>query len=132
MLCVLLLAPTASIAAAAPGVDLRWTDCPGEADAVQSKTFACTSNTGSRTLVGSFQLGADLLRTSGIEVAVDIATAGCGPACPVEWEGRSVANPLPPIPISCLLISVTITGADGAAGSRGDDVSIASADPAVA
>ena len=26
-------------------------------------------------------------------------TAGCGPACPVVWEGDSGRNPLPPIPI---------------------------------
>ena len=26
-------------------------------------------------------------------------TAGCGPACPVVWEGSSGTNPLPPIPI---------------------------------
>ena len=26
-------------------------------------------------------------------------TAGCGPACPVVWEGSSGAHPRPPIPI---------------------------------
>src|SRR5439155_23359348 len=30
----------------------------------------------------------------------DHRTAGCGPACPVVWEGDSGTNPLPPIPIS--------------------------------
>jgi hypothetical protein len=41
--------------------------------------------------IGTSEAGAALTST--------LRTAGCGPACPVVWEGRSRDRRLPPIPI---------------------------------
>jgi hypothetical protein len=86
MLCGLLLALTASMASAAAGVNLRWTDCFADAG-LTNKTFACTSNAGQSTMVGSFELGADLLQSSGIEVVLDVATAGA--TLPAWWQFKN-------------------------------------------
>jgi hypothetical protein len=89
LLCGLLLAMSASMAAAATGVGLRWTTCIGDAG-TPNKNFACTSNTGTNTLVGTFELGAaGLLATSGNEIIVDIAAAG---ATLPAWWGFKVAG----------------------------------------
>jgi hypothetical protein len=89
LLCGMLLALTASIASAAPGVNLRWSNCFGDAGTV-NKNFACNSNAGQSTLVGSFELGADLLQSSGIEVVMDVATAGS--ALPPWWQFKNPAT----------------------------------------
>jgi hypothetical protein len=87
VLCGLLLALTASIASAAAGVNLRWSACFGDGGTA-NKTFACNSNTaGSSVLVGSFELGADLLQTSGVEIVVDVATAGA--TLPAWWDFKN-------------------------------------------
>ncbi len=44
--------------AIAAGVNLSWNACTPEGG-VQNKTFACNSNTGSRTIYGSFVLAAN-------------------------------------------------------------------------
>ena len=89
LLCSMLLALTASIASAAPGVNLRWTDCFGDLGA-QNRVFACTSNGGSNVLVSSFELGADLAGVSGLEVVIDIATAGS--PLPAWWGFKNAGT----------------------------------------
>src|SRR5215472_1417035 len=73
LLCGILLALSASVAAAS-GVGLRWTNCLSDAGLI-NKTFACNSNLGTNTLVGTFQLDADLNSTSGEEIVIDLASA---------------------------------------------------------
>ena len=55
---LLLLGGLVTAAAAAAGVNLAWNACAGEGG-VQAKTFSCSTNAGSSTMVGSFILSAD-------------------------------------------------------------------------
>src|SRR5262245_34544831 len=90
LLCGLLLALTAGVAAAAPGVNLRWSACAGDAGAI-NKTFACNSNTAANNLlVGSFELGADILQSSGQEIVVDLASAGA--SLPAWWGFKNAGT----------------------------------------
>ena len=93
LLCATLLALSA-VSANAQGLNLRWSSCLGDGGA-SNKTSACTSNLGSNVAVGSFQLAADV-NSTGIELIVDIATAGT--ALPAWWTtacrtGFVTANP---------------------------------------
>jgi len=84
MLCGLLLAVTASMASAAAGTNLRWSACFGDGGAA-NRNSTCLSNLGNAgLLVGSFELGTDQASASGIEVVIDIATAG--PSLPPWWD----------------------------------------------
>ena len=89
LLCGMLLALAASVASAAPGLNLRWTACLGDGGAI-NRNFACNVNTGTNQLTGSFEVGADLLSASGNEIVVDIATAS--PALPAWWAFRNVGS----------------------------------------
>ena len=85
MLCGLLLALSASIASAS-GVGLKWNACASDAG-LTNKMFACTSNTGSNLLVGTFTLdpaGQGLANVSGNEVIIDLASAD--PVLPAWWQ----------------------------------------------
>ncbi len=84
LLCGMLLALTAVAANAAPGLNLRWQNCFGDAGQA-NRTNACTSTLGSAgTLVGSFELGPDgVLGVTGIEIVVDLASAGA--TLPAWW-----------------------------------------------
>jgi hypothetical protein len=62
-------------ARAAGGVSLRWDSCYGDGG-VQNKSFACDTNTGSATLVGSFTPGADISQVSGNFIVLDLGFAG--------------------------------------------------------
>jgi hypothetical protein len=89
----MLLALTA-VTANAGGLNMRWASCLGDGGA-QNKSIACTSNLGSNVAVGSFVLDADV-NSTGIELIVDIATAGT--ALPAWWTtacrtGFVTANP---------------------------------------
>lgn len=86
LLCGMLLALTASIASAAAGVNLRWTACIGDGGA-QNKTFACNSNNGASLLIGSFEMGALLTQSTGIEIVIDVATAGS--SLPAWWQFKN-------------------------------------------
>ncbi len=81
--CLVMLVVSASAAFAAPGVNLRWNACYGDGG-VLNRTFACNTNTGSNTLVGSFEMGADLHNVSGLEIVVDLASAGA--TLPAWWQ----------------------------------------------
>ena len=90
LLCGMLLALTASLASAAQGVNLRWSSCFGDGG-VQARTFACNSNLGTNQLVGSFELGADILQSSGQEIVIDLASSGSAPL-PAWWQFKNVGT----------------------------------------
>jgi hypothetical protein len=100
LLCGLLLAISATVASAGAGVNLRWTDCFIDGG-VQNKTFTCTTNNGSSTLVGSIELGAALPQASGIEAVVDVGTAGA--TLPAWWGFKNAG--------SCRTTSLTVNAA---------------------
>jgi len=83
LLCALLLAVTAGVAAAGPGVNLRWNACIGDAGVI-NKNFACTSNTGSNVLVAGFELGGEITQASGQEIVIDLASTQ--PTLPAWWS----------------------------------------------
>jgi hypothetical protein len=90
---LVLLAALALIALApgarAAGLSLRWDSCYSDGG-VQNKNFACDTNTGSQTLVGTFTLGADLAQVSGNEIVLDLAFAG--PMTPQWWAFRNIGT----------------------------------------
>ena len=104
MLCGLLLALTASIASAAAGVNLRWNLCLGDVG-LSNKVSTCLVNTGSQTLVGSYELGANLTQASGIEIVLDIATASA--SLPAWWLFKNAG--------SCRSTSLTMNAVNGSA-----------------
>ena len=85
-------------AAHAAGVSLRWNDCYGDGG-VQNKNFACDTNAGSQTLVGSFTLGADLAQVSGNEIELYLASASV--PLPQWWQFKNTG--------SCRRTSMTVT-----------------------
>jgi hypothetical protein len=108
LLCGLLLALTAGVAAAAPGVNIRWNNCIGDAGLL-NRNFACNTNGGSAVMVLSFELGEDILASSGQEVVVDV---GSGSASLPAWWGflnagtcrqgsLSVNSALSPAAVAC-------------------------------
>jgi len=90
LLCGMLLALMATMASAAPGTNLRWTNCFGEGTGTLNRNFACNANTGSNLLVGSLELGADILQTSGQEVVVDIAASDA--TLPAWWGFKNAGT----------------------------------------
>jgi hypothetical protein len=67
-----LLALTAGMASAQAGLNLSWTDC-GAAGAA-SRTYACTSNSGSANMVGSMIVGTSVPNAVGNESVFDLQT----------------------------------------------------------
>ena len=72
-----------------PGVALRWDHCFGEGTGVEIRSFACNTNAGLETLVGSFALPASLSGVNGNEIVVDVFTG-----VPIITYSGSV-NPVP-------------------------------------
>ena len=105
LLCGMLLALSA-VSASAAGLNLRWTSCYGDGGA-QNRTSACTSNLGSAGLMAaSFVLpSAGVLQASGIELLLDVASAGA--TMPDWWRttcrsGFIAVNPtISPAAINC-------------------------------
>jgi hypothetical protein len=62
----------ASAASADAGVNLSWDVCSPESGSVQAKSFACNTNTGGSTMVGSFILSADQPNFVGVEITINI------------------------------------------------------------
>ena len=89
LLCGLLLALTATVAAAGPGVGLHWNACIGDGGLV-NKNFACNTNTGTNTLVGTFELGDNLPGVVGTEIVIDLASAD--PTLPAWWAFKNVGT----------------------------------------
>ncbi len=89
LLCGMLLALTAGVAAAGQGVNIRWSACYGDGGVI-NRNFACNTNLGSNVLVGSFEVGNPVLRVSGNEIVVDIASASS--ALPAWWAFRNAGT----------------------------------------
>ena len=60
LLCASLLASIAGLARAA-GINLGWNDCPPGPTYRLTETFACNTNLGSHTMVGSFVAPANIV-----------------------------------------------------------------------
>lgn len=75
----------AATSRAAP-LHLRWDACLGDGGAV-NRTFACDTNEGRETLVGSFVLADDMKQVSGAEVMLDVVVAG--DALPAWWQFKT-------------------------------------------
>jgi len=107
LLCGLLVALTATVASAAQGVNLRWNACFGDLGTA-NRNSTCLANSGTNALVGSFEVGSDILGVTGIEVVVDLVTAS--PTLPAWWAfgaggcraGSLSANPtISPLAANC-------------------------------
>lgn len=79
------LALSASPAAAA-GINLGWDDCPAGPTYALTQTFACDTNTGAHTLVGSFVATAGVEKMSANEMVIDLQSSGA--AFP-DWWGMN-------------------------------------------
>ena len=71
-------------ARAAQGISLAWNHCLSEGTGVQNKTFACDTNVGSNTLVGTFQLNTNMNQMIGAEIVLQLAMASV--SLPAWWE----------------------------------------------
>ena len=91
LLCGMLLAITASVASAGPGLNLRWNACFGDGG-VLNKAFACNSNTipSAHQMVGSFEVPAVMLGTSGLEVVIDLASGSA--TLPAWWQFKNAGT----------------------------------------
>jgi len=88
MVAALLLTASSAMAA---GLNMRWQSCLGDGGA-SNRTSACTSNLGSAGIaVGSFQLGADAVGVTGIELLVDVITTD--PTLPAWWTMPTAGFP---------------------------------------
>ena len=67
----------------AAGVNFSWDACTPEGG-VQNKTFACSTNTGTRTMYGSFVLADDQPNFVGVEIRVDISVQT--DSLPAWWQ----------------------------------------------
>lgn len=86
-LLALVLQPSLASASSAGGVAIRWDQCYGDAG-VQNKNFACDTNAGSETLVGSFVPTADIVNVSGIDIVIDMASSSG--AWPQWWQFKNI------------------------------------------
>lgn len=83
----LLLCPTVSHGAV--GMALRWDRCAGDAGTV-NRNFACDTNTGAETLVGSFVLSRPSPGTAGLEILLTLASASA--SMPTWWAFRNAGS----------------------------------------
>lgn len=81
--CTLLLAAAAGPASAA-GLNLGWSDCAGQGFGTANRTFACTSNDGTNTLIGSFVAPSGLTEVTGFAAVLDVQTVS--PTLPDWWN----------------------------------------------
>ena len=68
--------------ASAAGLNLSWTDCG--ITGTENRNVACTANTGSSVLVGSFVAPTGLATVTGFAAIVDVETAT--PTLPAWWD----------------------------------------------
>jgi hypothetical protein len=80
---IVLLLIASPRASAGPGVSLSWNTCFGEGTGVRNVNFACNTNAGTRTLVGSITSGIDIDRAYAFESQIDIAAAAAD--LPAWW-----------------------------------------------
>ena len=82
-----LLAVTAGLAVAGPGgLNLGWSDCEG-LPASMDRAFACNTNSGTNTLVGSFVAPSCVNAMSANEIVMDVQSLGV--SLPLWWQMRS-------------------------------------------
>ena len=82
-----LVALTAGIAAAGPGgINLGWNDCGGSPGTL-NRVFACNTNAGLNTLVGSLVAPSCVTAMSANEIVIDIQSAGL--TLPAWWGMRT-------------------------------------------
>jgi hypothetical protein len=112
LLCGLLLALTASYASAA-GLTLAWSACLTDGG-TPNRSSTCLVNTGTNALVGTFQLGADQVGTTGIEVIVDIATAGA--SLPAWWGFQAGGCRTPSLAVNPTIAAAAANCVDWANG----------------
>ncbi len=101
ILCASLLTLGAASAWAA-GVNLGWNDCPAGATYSNTRTFACSSNSGTNVLVGSFVAPASVDSVIANEVVIDIQTQNA--TLTPWWSLRA------PAPTGCRNASMTQSG----------------------
>lgn len=89
-LLVLLVASLAAPGHAAQGINLSWSNCFGEGFGSSNRNFACTSNSGTNLMVGSFQLAADLPQVIGTEIILNLASAS--PTLPAWWDFKNTGS----------------------------------------
>ncbi len=77
-------------ASAAEGMNLAWNHCLGEGTGVQNVTFACSTNTGSNVMTGSFVLGSGFPQAIGFEIVLDLASASAN--LPAWWSLHNVGS----------------------------------------
>ena len=82
-LALVVAAVSATAPARASGVNFSWDACTSEGG-VQSKTFACNTNTGSSSGWASFVLASDQSAFVGIEAVIDIQTQA--DSLPSWWQ----------------------------------------------
>ena len=102
LLCGMLLALTATVASAAPGVNLRWQQCLGDGGLL-NRNSTCTNSSATNLLEGSFVLPVDVANVSGAEVVVDLASASA--TLPAWWQFKNIG--------SCRQASLTLQAHDG-------------------
>jgi hypothetical protein len=88
LLAILGIAFLASRAQAA-GLGLRWDNCYADGGAT-NKLFACDTNLGSETLVGSVFLTKNAPQRSGVELVVSLAAAGA--TLPAWWQFKNAGT----------------------------------------
>jgi len=71
------------------GVEIRWDNCFGDAG-VPNKNFACDTNTGTHTLVGSFVPAWDIVNVNGLEIVVDLASSSA--SLPAWWQLKNAGT----------------------------------------
>ena len=77
---------SAPVVSRAAGINLSWDACSPEGG-VQSKAFACDTNSGSSTMVGSFSLSADQPNFVGAEITIDIQAQS--DSLPSWWQFKN-------------------------------------------
>jgi hypothetical protein len=68
----------------AAGINLGWNDCPGGGTYALTETFACNTNAGTHTMVGSFVAPAGVMKMSANEVVIDLKSSA--PTFPAWWS----------------------------------------------
>jgi hypothetical protein len=117
LLCGMLLALIASVAAAGEGTNLRWNACLGDGGSI-NRNFACNTNSQNHVLVGGFELAAGMLDVSGNEIVVDIASAS--PNLPAWWHFRNAGT----CRQSALTFNTTIDGGAMVCADWGSGLSV--------
>lgn len=68
------------------GISLRWSNCLGDGGTL-NRSFACNTNAGTHTLVGSVELGTPLASVTGHEIRIELQTMS--PTLPAWWEFKN-------------------------------------------